>query len=99
MKKFKEFGIKPASQSMQGDKIKISKVINREIVVHDFKVEDSKFGSGSSKCLYMQISIGETKHVIFTGSTVLIETIQQIPKADFPFITTIVKEDERFEFS
>lgn len=98
MKKFKDFGIKTPLQSFVGDKIKIDRIINREITVYDFRVEDSKYGS-NRKCLYLQIGIGDLKYVVFTGSTVLIETIQQVPKTEFPFATTIVKDNERFEFS
>lgn len=99
MKQFKDFGIKPTLQSLTGDKIKIDRILNREIEVYDFRIEDSKFGNGSSKCLYLQIGIGETKHVVFTGSTVLIQLIEQVPKSEFPFKTTIIKENDRFEFS
>lgn len=72
-KKFKDFGIKPALQSLTGDKIKMERILNREIKVYDYRIEDSKF---KGKCLYLQISIGESKHVVFTGSMVLIEMIQ-----------------------
>ena len=99
MKQFKDFGIKPAIQSLTGDKIKIERIINREIKVYDYRIEDSKYGGGGKKCLYLQIEIGETKHVVFIGSKSLIDLIQQVPKIDFPFITTIVKENERLEFT
>ena len=97
MKQFKDFGIKPSIKSLVGDKIKMDRILNREIVVYDYRLEDSKYAD--SKCLYLQISISETKHVVFTGSSVLIETIKQVPKSDFPFETTIVKENEHFEFT
>jgi hypothetical protein len=96
MKQFKEFGIKPESQIFTGDKIKMERILNREIKVMDYRIEDSKY---QGKCLHMQIEIGETRHVVFTGSGVLIEMIERVPKMDFPFITTIVKENERFEFT
>lgn len=96
MKKFKDFGIKPEIQSFIGDKIKMERILNREIVVFDYKIEDSKF---HGKRLDMQIGIGETKHVVFTGSTILISVIQKVPKEDFPFTTTIVRENEHFEFT
>ena len=99
MKQFKDFGIKPTLQSLTGDKIKIERILNREIEVYDFRIEDSKFGNGSNKCLYLQIAIGDTKHVVFTGSTVLIQLIEQVPKSEFPFKTTIIKENDRFEFT
>lgn len=99
MRTFKEFGIKPASKSFIGDKIKIDRIINREIVVLDYKVEDSKYNKGNGKCLYLQIELQGTRHVVFIGSTVLMEMIQQVPAEEFPFATTIVRENHRFEFT
>ena len=98
MKQFKEFGIKPPLNGFTGDKIKIDRLLNREISVYDYRLKDSKF-EDKGKCLHLQISIGATKHVVFTGSSVLIETIKQVPKSEFPFKTTIVKENEHFEFT
>jgi hypothetical protein len=99
MHQFKDFGIKPKLQSFVGDKIKLSKVLNREVTIHDFRIEDSKYGSGNSKCLYLQIELNDTKHVMFTGSKSLIEMIEQVPKSNFPFKTTIITENERPEFT
>lgn len=99
MKKFKDFGIKSDHAAFVGDKVKISKILNREISVLDFRIEDSKYGGGGSKCLHMQIEVGTTKHVVFTGSKNLIDQIQKVPKTEFPFSTTIVKENEWYEFS
>jgi len=98
MKTFKDFGIKINIQAFTGDKLKMNKILNREITVLDYHIEDSKYGS-NKKCLYLQIEINETKYVVFTGSVVLTDTIQKVPKNEFPFKTTIVKEDERFEFT
>lgn len=100
MKNFKDFGIKPEIASMTGEKIKISKILNREIVVHDFRIEESKFKKENApSCLHMQISLDDVKHVVFTGSQVLANLIVRIPKDYFPFKTTIIKENERYEFS
>ncbi len=96
MKKFSEFGIKPIQKGLEGDKIKMAKLLNREIQVLDYRLEESKY---QGKCLCIQIAIGENKNIVFTGSKVLIETIEQIPKSDFPFTTTIVEENERYEFT
>jgi len=99
MKQFKDFGIKPLTKGLTGDKIKIERILNREITIHDYRVVDSKFEKGCKKCLHLQIEIGDTKHVVFTGSSILMETIQQISKDQMPFRTTIIRENERFEFS
>jgi hypothetical protein len=96
MKQFKDFGIKVQSKAFQGDKIKIERLLNREITVHEYRIENSKF---NGKCLWLQISLGDMKYVVFTGSLVLMDTIEQVPKENFPFLTTIIKDNERFEFS
>jgi len=99
MNNFNQFNIKPASKGFEGDKIKIDRIINKEIVVYDFKIENSKYEKGNGKCLYLQIHVDNTKRVLFTGSASLMEMIQQVPKEGFPFTTTIIRENERFQFS
>lgn len=99
MKEFKNMGIKPASTHFTGDKIKIDRILNREIVVENYRIEPSKYKEVGGRCLQMQIRVEEEQRVVFTGSKVLIELIEQVEKADFPFKTTIVKEQERFEFT
>ena len=100
MKNFKDFGIQPARPGLTGDKIKMHKILNREIIIYDFRIVDSKFkDKGNGKCLYLQIGIGDTKNVVFTGSAFLMEAIEQVPKTEFPFKTTIVKENDRLDFT
>lgn len=101
MNNFSQFNIKTSVKGFEGDKVKISKILNREIIVHHFKLDDSKVfkDRGSGKCLQMQISINNEKHVLFTGSSCLIEMIQQIPDNGMPFITTIIEENDRYLFS
>ena len=100
MKSFKDFNIKPELTPMTGEKVKIAKILNREITVHDFRIEESKFKKqNNERCLTIQISIEGTKHVVFTGSAVLISMINKVSKEDFPFTTTITKEGEHYEFN
>lgn len=99
MKDFKDLGVKPAQQIMQGEKIKIDRVLNKEIIVHYYEIKPSKFDRGNGKCLYIQIEIDSVKRVLFTGSGVLMETIEKIPKDAFPFKTTIIKDNDRFQFT
>lgn len=96
-KKFSQLGIKqPDIQSLTGDKIKINKILNREILVTRFRIQNSKY---TDKRLDLEFKLGESNHIIFTGSKTLMDTITQIPQEDFPFLTTIIEEDERFKFS
>lgn len=99
MKTFKDLGVSPTQPVLQGDKIKIDKVLNREIIVHGFQVRDSKFDKGNGKCLYIQIELNGERRVVFTGSGVLMETIQKVPSDAFPFTSTIVKDNDRYQFT
>ena len=103
MNKFSQFDIKISTKCFQGDKIKISKILNKEIVVHDYKLEDSKVQAfkekGTGKCLYLQLSFNNEMHILFTGSCGLIEAIKQIPDNQFPFATTIIEENNKFIFT
>lgn len=97
---FSDLGIKPKNDLFVGDKIKMMKIINKEIIVHNYKINESKFeNSNSGKCLNMQIEINGERHVLFTGSKVLTEMIQQVSKEDLPFRTTITREGETFQFN
>jgi hypothetical protein len=98
MKKFKDMGITPSRKGFVGDKREINQILNREIVVHEYKVEPSKYKEGSP-CLHMQFEMNGSMHVLFLGSKSLIEMIDQVPKKDFPFLTTIIKENQKFVFS
>lgn len=100
MTAFKDLGIKPAEKGFTGDKIKMSKVLNREIKVEAYKIEASKFtDKGNGKRLVLQVIVDDKQHIIITGSTYLMDAINQVPKDKFPFTTTIVEEMERFEFT
>ncbi len=98
MFKFSEFGIKPKVQALRGDKIKIERVLNKQIVVEAFRIEKSTVRDGTD-CLHMQVIVDNDTRVIFSGGRYLIEMIQKIPREKFPFTTTIVKQESRLEFT
>mgnify|MGYP003440252716 FL=1 len=99
MAAFKDFGIKPAVKKLTGDKVDIDRILNTEITVCDFSIEDSKYKEKYDKCLYMQIEYRSEKRVVFSGSRVLMDMILQVPATNFPFTTTIVKVNKHFEFT
>jgi hypothetical protein len=78
--------------------LQVEDVINEEIIVHAFKIKDSKHKAGE-KCLHIQLEKGDKKHVVFTGSTVLMDIIGRVPKESFPFSTKIIKEHKALKFS
>lgn len=96
MKSFKDFKIVSDHKGFEGDKIKMKKILNKEIVIYDYAIKDSNY---KDKCLHLQIGVGDLKHVVFTGSKILIHNIEKVPKDGFPFKTTIVQENERYEFT
>lgn len=98
MTKFSELGIKPELSTFTGDKIKVDKLLNAEISVISFKIEDSKKKPGT-KFMTLQLEKQGTKYVFFTGSTILMQMINKVPKDKFPFTTTIIKESEHLEFT
>lgn len=97
MKKFSELGIKCEPTNLVGDKLNIKIVLQEEIKVHGYRIEDSKFNT--KKCLYMQISWKDKMYVVFTGSTVLIKNIMAVPEEEFPFETVIVQKNDCFLFT
>lgn len=101
MNSFGSFNISIQNKGFEGDKIKMSKVLNKEIIIHAFKIEPSKVfqDRGTGQCLHLQISINGDMHIIFTSAGALIEAIQQIPKEGFPFSTIIKQDGERYLFT
>ena len=100
MKSFKELNIKPTKQQFVGDKIKIMKVLNTEIIVNAFKIEKSQYPKAKAEnVMTLQITHQAENKIIFTGSNVLIDQIKQVPEDAFPFKTTIIKNGEHYEFT
>lgn len=98
MKQFKDLGITSSAKNFVGEKIKIERLLNKEIIVMAFRIEPSKYQQ-QGKCLWMQIEIAGEKRVLFSASGILIEMISKVPDDGFPFKTTIVKINDHFEFS
>lgn len=99
MNQFSTFGIKPQSPGLEGDKVKIDRILNKPITVHAYRIGPSNFpDKGNGKRLDLQITVDNTKRIVFSGSGVLMEMIERVPKNGFPFQTTIVKENDRYEF-
>jgi hypothetical protein len=96
-KRFNEFA--QETRPLEGLKLKIDEAINREMLVLDFKIRESRFEKKDcEKCLTIQFSILGILHVLFTGSNVLIDQIQKY-KEEIPFITTIKKIDRYYTFT
>lgn len=98
MNRFSQLNIQPATKLFKGEKIKIKKVLDKEIVVTAYKIEPSKF-EGKDDRLVLAIEFESEPRIIFTGSKYLKEAIVQVDKDSFPFTTVIKEENECFQFT
>lgn len=88
MKKFSE--ISKQSGPLEGRKISIDDILEKEVIVNTYDVIKGKYESET--CLVIQIEFEGEKRVIFTGSEILTKTLKSISPEDFPFSTTIIKQ-------
>lgn len=82
---------------MPGKKKRLDEILNREIIVTDFRITKSKKRDGTD-CLQLQFLIDGDTCVAFTGSAVLSDQIQSA-RENIPFRGTIVKIDRYYSFS
>lgn len=94
MKRFSEFC--DETKPLEGDKVRLDDVVNIEMVVTGYKITKSKYND--NRCLHLAVSINGTKHVIFTGSTVLAEQVEKYGE-HIPFLTRIIKNKRYYAFT
>jgi len=96
-KKFGDFADEPPL--LEGEKLKIEQLINKEILVLGYRIADSKYnGESPKKYLTIQLSMEDSKHIVFTGSKVLRDQIEKYSK-EIPFFATIKKVDKYYTFT
>jgi hypothetical protein len=96
-KRFNDFARE--ARPLEGSKVKIDEIINREILITDYKICDSRFEKKDcTKCLTLQFEMEGAKHVLFTGSNVLIDQIEKY-RHEIPFLTTLKKIDRYYTFT
>ena len=96
-KKFSDFA--QEEPAMDGEKVKIKDIIDKEIFVTAYKMRTSKYSkSNSEQCLTVHFQRDEQSYIFFTGSAVLTEQIEKY-KNEIPFLTTIRKIDKYYTFS
>lgn len=84
---------------LDGEKMTIEAVLNREIEVIGYKIKPSKYSKNETgMCLMLQFILGGERRVMFTGSDVLVEQMRQYGD-QMPFLTTIKKIDRYFTLS
>jgi hypothetical protein len=98
MHTFKDFDIKPKTTSFVGDKIPMKRILNVQITVLEYKIEPS-IKKSDTKYLTLQILQNDEKRIVFTGSKILMDQIERVPKDRFPFKTTIISDNDYYEFT
>lgn len=98
-RRFSDFA-KPAG--LDGTKVKIEDILNKEILILGYKLRDSKYPNSNSRdCATVQFSIPDTpgeKYIFFTGSSVLRDQLEEY-KEQLPFYTTVKKIDRYYSFT
>ena len=100
MKKFKDFGIKAETKAFSGKHMDIERLIGQEIIISDYKIGPSKYPEkGNGLRLDLQIILDGADRITWTGGIALQQMIKAVPEEDFPFKTTIIRNNKRYEFS
>ena len=84
---------------LDGDKVKINDLLNKEITVLAYRIKQSKYGAGGgNNCLTIQFDLDGVRHVTFTGSAVLAEQCAAYA-AEMPFAAVVKKIDRYLTFT
>lgn len=81
---------------LDGAKLKIDDVLNKEILVTAVRIKPSKYGK--TPCLTIQLELNGQRYVCFTGSTVLGDQAKMY-EGELPFVATIKKIDKYYTFT
>lgn len=93
-KKFSEFA--EEEKPLEGSKVKLDDILNKEVLITGFKVSESKFKQ--EKYLTIQFLEDKIVHVTFTGSGVLINQLTKYAE-HIPFLSTIRKINKYYSLT
>lgn len=85
------------TKSFEGDKKRIDDIVNKDILVLDYKIKDSKQHK-NTQYVTIQFKIDDIEYIVFTGSKVLSEQLEKY-KDNLPFYTQIKKIDKYYTFT
>lgn len=101
VKRFSDFADKE-NLPLDGAKMRIDDVLNREILITGLKIRTSRFKQekqdDKAQCLTLQFQVDGRTCILFTGSVILSDQIHRY-QAEVPFLTTIKKIDRYYTFS
>jgi len=82
---------------LDGAKVKIADVFNKEIQILGYRIQPSKYHK-TLPCLQLQFEMDDEHHVLFTSSTVLVEQVEAY-KDELPFYTTVKQVGKYYTFT
>jgi len=82
---------------LDGEKLSITDVFDKEITVLGYKLSGSKFHK-TLPCLQLQFTIDDHRYVLFTSSTVIVEQMEAYTE-ELPFLTTIRRIGKFYTFT
>lgn len=101
MNKFSDFG-EEAKPLMDGRKVKIEELFDKEIIVLNFRIKNSKYDDAKNpRCLTVQFAFPENQsehRIFFSGSSVLMEQLEN-NKDKLPFSATVKRVGKYYTFS
>jgi hypothetical protein len=96
-RRFADFSEEPVP--LDGDKIKIDDILNREIEIIGFRIGRTKYSKNQSgKYVTLQIKLDGKIYVVFTGSDIVISQIEKYAE-QIPFLSTIKKINRYYTLS
>jgi len=102
MNKFSEFADTTVSPIMDGKKVSLDVILEKEIMVLRYRIKKTKYAEAKNPdCLTVQFSYPEnenTHFVFFSGSSVLMQQLEKY-KDKLPFSATIKKIGKYFTFT
>ncbi len=88
-KRFADFATEPPP--LEGEKVKLDGILNQEIEIIGCRFGKTRHSKNKSgRYLTLQFKLNDRKHIIFTGSDVLIGQVEKY-ESEIPFLATIVK--------
>ena len=67
----------PDRETLDGSKVKIDSILNVPLIFTGWRIEESKHKKqGNDQCLTLQFILNGERHIVFTGSNVLISQIE-----------------------
>jgi hypothetical protein len=99
MNKFSDFADTTTSPVLDGRKMALDDVLNKELIILRYRIKKSKFSEAKNPdCLTIQFAFPEKEdehYVLFSGSSVLMDQLEKY-KDKLPFSATIKKIGKYF---